>query len=157
MNKNILKTIEGLNYFSSISKEFEKTSEAISTWSIAKHLDHILKVNNLIISSIEKENSSKNIKSLSFIGKVVLLFGYIPRKKVKAPEHVTPEKKETGQLLTELKQTIKRLQDISVKDLEKNIFINHPFLGGMSPRQWIRFLYVHQHHHLKIVQDILKK
>lgn len=157
MNKNIFKTIAGLNYLNSVSKEFKKINRTISTWSIAEQVDHILKVNNSVLNSIEKETSSKVKKPLTFKGKIVLLFGYIPRRKVKAPEHVVPEKKMTEQILTELEQTIKRLQDVSAKDLEKTILINHPFIGGMSPKQWIRFLYVHQDHHLKIVRDILKK
>lgn len=157
MNKNIFKTIAGLSYLNSISEEFEKINETISAWSIAEQVDHILKVNNSVLSSIEKETSSNNKKPLTFKGRIVLLFGHIPRGRAKAPEHVLPKKYPTEQILTELKQTIKRLQNVSAKDLEKDIIINHPFLGGMSPRQWIRFLCIHQGHHLKIVRDVLKK
>ena len=30
----------------------------------------------------------------------------------------------------------------------------HPLFGGLGGRQWLRFVTVHHHHHLKIVRDI---
>ena len=30
----------------------------------------------------------------------------------------------------------------------------HPHFGGMTARQWTRFLGIHTHHHIKIIRDI---
>ena len=32
--------------------------------------------------------------------------------------------------------------------------MNHPIFGGLRPQQWVRFLDIHQHHHMKIIRDI---
>ena len=31
----------------------------------------------------------------------------------------------------------------------------HPFLGMMTGREWLRFIYVHNKHHLKIIREII--
>jgi hypothetical protein len=35
--------------------------------------------------------------------------------------------------------------------------MRHPYFGGLTPAEWLRFIPVHHHHHLKIVRDILAK
>ncbi|MBP9838588.1 MAG: DinB family protein [Proteobacteria bacterium] len=156
MNTNIAKTIEGLDYFSSLQSKFDLAKQPISTWSIAEHIDHSLKVHNNILNAIKEGKNDENYIPLKLIGRVVLLTNFIPRGKAKTPEKVAPDKKDNSRLLTDLADTKSTFNNFDAKDLEKQMFINHPVFGSLNPQQWIRFLYIHQYHHLKIIREILK-
>jgi hypothetical protein len=31
---------------------------------------------------------------------------------------------------------------------------SHPVFGGLTPARWVRFFWVHHHHHLKIIREV---
>lgn len=158
MNKNIVKIISDFNKL----KEFDLSNfgilkEAISHWSVAEHIEHILKVDNSSLSLLEKGMSSQELKPLTFNGRIVLLIGFIPRGAAKAPTYVMPTKLAADKIILEIDSTLKRFQSLPQNILTSDIQINHPLLGKMNPKQWLRFLAIHQTHHLKIIRDIIKK
>ena len=157
MNKNIAKVLSGLTSLSILSDKYNVKSESVSQWSIALHVDHLLKVNNKILDRIEKSEPTEEAVPLSLIGRIVLITNYIPRGKAKAPEFVMPEQKSPEELLKFIAQTQDRFKGFSEENLNKKIIFNHHMLGGMNPKQWMRFAYVHQNHHLKIIKEILGK
>lgn len=156
MTRSMGKVIAGLNRLLEISEQFDLRSELVSLWSISLHVDHILKVNNRILDSIEKGVSSSEILPLSLVGRVVLALNYIPRGKAEAPGFVFPEEKNREELLRFIEFTKNRFEKLPKEILLKRIMVNHHRFGGMNPQQWLRFAYVHQHHHMKIIIDILK-
>ena len=90
----ILGQIETLQEMSERSDEdLARRSEAVSQWSILLQLAHLGIVNayiaNGIATALEKPPRNLDVK-LSMIGRIILLTGFIPRGKGKAPEAVLP-------------------------------------------------------------------
>lgn len=129
------------------------TRPKVSDWSTYEHIDHILKVNSSLLKLLS-ENNPVTTKKISLIGRLVLLTGYIPRGKAKAPESVLPKKKTNEELINELNLIEDQFINTRVDKKSKDIIFDHPFLGGMNQAQTLKFMLVHQKHHLKIIKDI---
>ena len=63
-----------------------------------------------------------------------------------------PTKESVEKLLNLAKERLE-----GVKNLPSKSFITHPFLGDFDKKTTLRFLELHTNHHLKIIDDILKK
>jgi hypothetical protein len=129
---------------------------SVSKSDVAWHLDHVLKVINGISSVVKKSNPDDYKPSFNFKRILVLSLGKIPRGKAKAPETVVSIGEVT---LEELNLQLEKAK-IAVLDFEtcapKSNF-KHPYFGALNLKQTIRFLEIHTHHHLKIVEDIINK
>lgn len=92
-------------------------------------------------------------------GWFVLLSGFIPRGRARAPEPVVPNGLEPEALSAGLRRNRARVEalgsELALMEKVRNTS-RHPILGRFTPRRWIRFAGVHQHHHEKIVRDILR-
>ena len=69
-------------------------AESVSAWDVGQHLDHLAEADRFILGGIEAalEDPPPNVdKRPVFIGRVVLLTGFIPRGKGKAPEQTQPK------------------------------------------------------------------
>jgi hypothetical protein len=86
------------------------------------------------------------------IGRLVLLTGWIPRGRGKAPEKLRGAVCSAEDLkarLVELDELIDRIAAEPPRNGDP--VVRHPFFGGLSFRQALRFLAIHTDHHLKIV------
>src|SRR5262249_61199055 len=66
-----------------------------------------------------------------------------------APEAIRGRLEETRRLLAALRERAGALDAVRARR-------RHPRFGGLVPSAWVRFITVHQHHHLKIVREIRK-
>ena len=134
---------------------FEQTNKTVSNASVGWHLDHSLKVINVVVKSMENSDPTSYHNNFKFLGKVLLRFGFFPRGKVKAPKYVKPPevilKSAIVDQLAEARQNIKRIQN-----LDEKAFFKHPVFGNTNKLRVARFLDTHTNHHLKIVKSILK-
>ena len=79
----------------------------------------------------------------------------IPRGRAKAPSTVHAHETITRQNLESMFQ--KATDNIKMlHSLPFNAHFNHPYFGTLNLKQSIRFIEVHNNHHLKIIRDILK-
>lgn len=131
------------------------SNESVSKSNVAWHLDHSLKVINSVITTLQKSDSDYkwrfNLKRDYF-----LLIKKIPRGKIKAPKTVRSFDEIT---VIDIQRQLKTAKFL-VKELEtmdKNRNFLHPFVGQLNLNQAILFLKIHTQHHLKIIDDILKK
>ncbi|MGB5419756.1 DUF1569 domain-containing protein [Algibacter sp.] len=131
-------------------------NEAVSKSTIGWQLDHSLKVLNAVSEWTENSNPEDYKFKLNFWRIVLLTLGYFPRGKVKAPKHVLPPEEITTEDLEKQLQTA-RTHIEKLKLLAKNSYFKHFIFGKLNKKQTLRFLEVHTNHHLKIVNDILKK
>jgi hypothetical protein len=128
----------------------------VSKSDIAWHLDHVLKVINGISAVLKKSNPTDYKSTFNFKRSLILFLGKIPRGKAKAPETVI----SIGEIsLEDLKLQVDNAKN-SISEFKnynpKNNF-QHPLFGQLNSKETLRFLEIHTKHHLKIVDDILKK
>ncbi len=135
------------------------TVPAISSWSVAQHLDHLLKVCGLVLGSLLKGEALEG-DGVNMLGRVVLLTKLIPRGKGESPERVRGEKKSASELLALLVHCRKQLSEWRMKiekPPENTLILNHPYFNRLNVKQSLRFLTIHNHHHFKIINEIAKR
>lgn len=131
-----------------------------SAWNVGQHLEHLLLADRKIFEiwkKIERGAMPSAEGNISFVGRIALFVGRIPRGRGRAPEALCPETVDGAGLVTGLEDMREE-----ISELEKDLPIHetsswrapHPVFGPLSPTQWLRFIDIHHQHHLKIVQDI---
>tara|TARA_R110002049_G_scaffold37208_3_gene117561 strand:+ start:2317 stop:2790 length:474 start_codon:yes stop_codon:yes gene_type:complete len=134
----------------------EKRNPSVSKSDVAWQLGHALKVINHVLSILEKTEPDKYQKKFNIKRSILLSLGWFPRGKVKAPSFVTPPELILEEdLHAQLESANTHLNNLKLV-AEKAFFIHHIF-GMLSKVQTLRFLEIHTKHHLKIVNDIMKK
>lgn len=128
----------------------------VSKSDIAWHIDHSLKVVNNVIIALQNSDPDTFKNNFSFLGKVFFTLGFFPRGKAKAPKHVKPTeiilKEDLYKQIQQAKTNIE-----SINSLNKNAYFKHPLFGRVNKKRVPHFLILHTNHHLKIINDILKK
>ena len=130
-------------------------------WSIAQILEHLTLAYSANAAWIDKalqsgqpRVSAPRLKQI--LGRVLVLdLGYFP--KVSAPEMTVPcgsipEERSLAAIresLTLLDTTLTRAAERFGADV---LVCNHPFLGGLSVRQWRKLHWRHTIHHMKQVR-----
>lgn len=149
MIADLLDTIE------SKIKQAKVSNERVSKSNVAWHLDHSLKVINGVITALQK--SEANYK-WQFNWKRILLLSIkiIPRGKAKAPKAVRSFEEIS---ITDIERQLKTARALlpKLETMDKNANFMHPYVGQLNLKQTIIFLGIHTQHHLKIIEDILKK
>jgi len=137
--------------------------EDVSAWSPAQHVDHILRALDVLWGRAEMlaEGVADEIRAKGaprVLGRLVLLTGWIPRGRGRAPETVLPDPRPVRHRLrvalgeaTRRSEVLRRRAD---RLGEAPGVLPHPQLGDFDARRWIRFSDVHTRHHLAIVADI---
>ena len=129
--------------------------ERVSGWSVAEQVDHMLKIVAAQLGRLAERRPAK--RGINWPGRIILACGRIPRGVGKTPEPVRGEARPRAELVAALAGARERLAAMSVDgDLwrEKRPLAGHPYFGGLTPRQVLRFLAIHTDHHLRIVADI---
>ncbi len=129
---------------------------AVSAASVGWHIEHSLLVIKQITATVAQSDPTLFKRKFNFTRSWVFLLNYIPRGKAKAPKVVLPgEGLDSNKLEESIAHTYQALNYL--KDCQSNQYFMHPFFGALNQEQTIRFLAIHTKHHLKIIQDILKK
>lgn len=133
-----------------------------SGWSVGQHVEHLARVGQSVLEGIAAlDEHAPRGPGIKPIGRVILLFGRIPRGKGKAPEPARPgddvDPAVLGTALDEFKMTLEQLEG-QLGALEAQRAVRpHPYFGGLRPAQWLRFIEIHQDHHQRIIDDIRKQ
>jgi hypothetical protein len=132
------------------------TNERVSAWSPAEHADHLLKVTKSILDRLPSDEALP--RGISFIGRCVLALRWIPRGIGKTPERLHGKRSTSAELQARLARVTAALEtvDPATVDAARVRNVPHPRFGGLTPAQALRFVTVHNEHHLKIVGDILR-
>lgn len=154
MNPNLIATLDRIEALIPASALAEPS---VSKWSVGQHVQHMLLAHvgiaKLLNESVPgaEEHRGFNIRRMIAMG-----LGWFPRGRAKAPPGVIPDTTvEIAILVRLLKQAREAVQRIESAD--PKCWFRHHILGVMSAPQCLRFLAIHNHHHLKILRDIMKR
>lgn len=130
--------------------------ERVSLWSIGQQIDHTLKVLEVGMRFLEGSRESLP-RGINLVGRFALATGWLPRGVGKSPKGVLPSEcapSELAERASLLRKTYcdRALPEAALAD-PRPVF-PHPYFGGLTAAQGVRFLAVHTRHHLKIVEDI---
>ena len=128
----------------------------VSKSDIAWHIDHSLKVINNVVFAMQKSDPNAYKNNFSFLGKIFFTLGFFPRGKAKAPKHVKPPEVILKEDIISQMQLAKTNIE-TIASLDKNAFFKHPLFGDINTKRANRFLVLHTNHHLKIIDDIIRK
>ena len=130
-------------------------NERVSKWSPAEHVDHLLKVTGSVLKRVPSSEDVGN--GISLLGRAVLALGWIPRGRGKAPERLAGTRATADELRASVDRVRGHLDAIDAASVDGTRVRNvpHPRFGGLTPAQALRFVSVHNEHHLKIVAEIL--
>ena len=129
-----------------------------SQWSPCEHVDHSVKVMSSVITRLLDLNAERG-RPFNFIGRLILLFGWIPRGRGRAPTRLRGARATREELSAALDALAAQLSRLETAHLEPNRgpIVPHPVFGGLTPPQAVRFAAIHTKHHLKIVSDLLRR
>ena len=131
-------------------------NEKVSKSDVAWHIDHSLKVILAVTEALKKSNPTEYQWKFNFKRQLVYTLGFIPRGKGKAPKAVQSfEEITTESIEQQFKKAAVALGEL--QQLDKNSNFQHPYFGSLNLKPTLKFLKIHTHHHLKIIDDILKK
>ncbi|WP_299127867.1 DUF1569 domain-containing protein [uncultured Winogradskyella sp.] len=153
--KNNQKLSKYLDTLESHIPKFEEKNPNISKSTIGWQIDHSLKVINNVSIALQSSDPNQYKNNFSFLGKLFFTLGFFPRGKAKAPKYVRPPETILKEDLITQVQLVKSNIE-SLNSLDKNAFFKHPLFGNINMTRVYRFLELHTHHHLKIIEDILK-
>lgn len=132
----------------------------VSGWSSAQHLEHLAITGLLVLKGIDRLRSADGVidgRGPNLNGWLVLTLGRIPRGRARARPEWSPERGDVERARAGLETLAGR-----VVALEAELpalatargTVPHPLLGGFTAARWVRFLGIHQAHHLAIVDDV---
>lgn len=134
-------------------------ADRVSRWSIGQQIDHILKVleaGQRFLGSAG-ERGPVLPRGMNLTGRLLLSLGWIPRGVGKSPKGVVPADETPGDLAERAARMRKAYCDTPLAEAvlaDPTPVFPHPYFGGLTALQGLRFLAIHTHHHLKIVADI---
>lgn len=139
------------------SAELSSRNERVSAWCLAEQLDHMTKVSWSIVQVLSDPQAAPLGYGMNILGKLVLLFGWIPRGVGKSPRRfigATATADDLDAAIAKLATSFDALPFDTLRASNVAV-VPHPKFGGLTPSQALRFLEVHTAHHLKIVDDIV--
>ncbi|HET6463789.1 MAG TPA: DinB family protein [Candidatus Krumholzibacteria bacterium] len=151
--KDIERTVEE---FRGVVVRADATVPAVSSWSVGEHVHHCCLSMIGISKSLRKSTPPAPRAKPTIARAAVLGLGFIPRGRAKSPSFVVPKPAiPQEELRAMLDQSAELLA--MAHGLDRGTWFTHPFLGTMHRDQALKFVLVHNRHHLKIVADILKQ
>lgn len=126
----------------------------ISSQAIGRHIQHCILAMQEIMQQVIASDPKAYTWSFN-IGRIVVLWtGYIPRGRAKAPDFTIPTASITQQQLQKNLKELAILNDTFLAITDPHKRCQHPFFWTLTHKQSLRNIIVHNHHHLKIINDI---
>ncbi|EJF53351.1 Protein of unknown function (DUF1569) [Saprospira grandis DSM 2844] len=126
----------------------------VSARAIDWHIEHSLKAAILIIDALEESDPAQFKPKFSPTKTLILQMGRIPRGRAVSPDILNNKGEISLGKVPEMIGKLRNLLLSTQKKAEKSYF-DHPIFGHMKRNEALRFVAIHSHHHLKIIQDIL--
>jgi hypothetical protein len=132
------------------------SAPSVSQWNVGMHVHHCGLAMMNIGRGLAKSTSPVPPERRSVPRLIVFTLGRIPRGRARnsaasAPTPSIPPE----ELLSLLDQSAKAVE--AAKNLGRDAWITHPIFGPLRRDDALKFVRIHNRHHLKIVSDILTR
>ena len=127
----------------------------VSKWSVGMHVQHCGLAMNEVCRSLVSSEGPPPPSGFNLVTSAIFLTGRIPRGRGKSPEQaipgegVTPDELET--ILGESERWLEKVGQVSADH-----WFRHFAFGVLDRERTLKFIRIHNRHHLRIVQDILR-
>ena len=125
---------------------------AVSQWSVGEHVHHCCLATIRICQFLEASTPPVPASPFSLRRTVVFLRGRIPRGRGQSPKAVWPtdiSKEELESLLDRAERMV-----IEATELDSSSWFKHFAFGVLDRDKTLRFIRIHNGHHLRIIEDI---
>jgi hypothetical protein len=156
--KQLRKQVTHIRAFAQLPEPQLFATSPLSGWTPSEHLNHLIRVCKSVVELLVDPAARPLSRKINVIGQVILHAGRIPRGRAKAPEQFIAERAESAQLLASLDALEVAIARITIADIPQRTAatVKHPRFGGLTPAQALRFVAIHNDHHLRIIADMLK-
>lgn len=134
----------------------EQKKESVSQATVGWHVEHSLLALIKMISAVEHSNPANYKWEFNLRRSVVLLLNKFPRGRAKAPDTVRPGEVITRATIIPLIAKAKQKAEL-FETFSKEKFFHHFVFGDLRVKQARRIIAIHTYHHIKIINDILRK
>jgi len=139
----------------SLADRADVRNPSVSAWSVGQQIEHCCLTMRSTAAAIRQGRDQPALTALNAFGRQVFRSGEIPRGRVQAPGPVgvadTPSPETLRRSLAKARSAVETL-DPSAKAGP----FEHPFFGILDQAHSLRFIEIHNAHHLAIVRDILE-
>lgn len=149
-----------------INEDAWAQSPAENDWSYAEVYDHIMKStlgSAIALERCSNSNTPRSKKGLNFWGYYTLYLGIFPPFKTKVPEalaaKMAPKKisqEDARNLIIKARRKVEEVAKLA-DDAPKNARWEHPRLGMLNAKEWLKFILIHLKHHVKQLERNKKK
>lgn len=134
-------------------------ANAVSAWSVAEQVEHLLLTNRGIFGQIARllDGEGEAAGKPTLRGRLLLTAGMIPRGRGRAPKFIEPTGRSAAELRALADDCRERLDGLAGRSdaiAASTSTAKHPYFGAFTPAIWLRFDDIHNRHHLAIVDDI---
>ncbi|MCP4661153.1 MAG: hypothetical protein GY856_37600 [bacterium] len=159
--RKVLKQLDAMVDLSRQADEIAVRAEAVSRWSVGQHLEHLTLADAAVVAGLDKLAATPGAAEgrPNLVGRLVLLFGIIPRGKGRAWKQITPGETIDGARLAasfdDLSRRLKAAFEPRPGEFEAPPGrFRHRIFGDLHAFQWLRFVDIHHRHHGRIIRDI---
>jgi hypothetical protein len=159
--KHILKIVDAYRaHLATKTEENFQLTPPIGGWSYSEVYSHIFDAGLLSLMAIQKCIDGEGKEEGTALGvKAVLFFGmFPPGKRYNVPSKLMTRVKKINLMAAEqfMKDFELQLAKIypHLNGASHKIKTKHPRLGYLNAKQWLRFIEIHLHHHLKQLKRI---
>lgn len=132
----------------------DQVNPAISASGIYWHIDHCLRVIMGVSLQIQRSKAEDYSWSFNIARTITLIRGDFPRGRAEAPKRVVNpgevHKDEILKLIQKAKTHLKAFDGLHAKQ-----HFDHHLFGKLKKSKAKKFLRIHTHHHLLIIDDII--
>lgn len=132
----------------------ELSAPAISSWSVGMHVHHCALSVIGICRTLAASTPPPPRERSSLLASMVLRVGRMPRGRARAPEVVVPAENIPREELVALLDECER-QLASVQAMNRDAWFRHFFFGVLKRDRAVKFIDMHNRHHLRIISDIV--
>ncbi len=127
---------------------------AVSEWSIGMHVHHCCLAMIRVCQSLTASTPPPLRSRFSLVTTIVFSSGRIPRGRGRSPDVALPRQDVSPAELRTLLDQCERLL-IEAPDLDPKTWFRHFAFGVLDRDKALRFIHIHNRHHLRIISDIM--